>query len=89
MIGSIIGDVIGSRFEFNNHKSKKFELFHSDCEFTDDTICTIATMDWLNNGTKIPYEVYLLKWCKKYPNPMGGYGGMFQKWLLSKDKNRK
>lgn len=87
MIGSIIGDVIGSRFEFNNHKSKKFELFHSDCEFTDDTICTIATMDWLNNGTKIPYEVYLLKWCKRYPNPMGSYGGMFQKWLLSKDRS--
>ena len=87
MIGSIIGDVIGSRFEFNNHKSKRFELFHSDCEFTDDTICTIATMDWINNGMKIPYETYLLKWCKKYPSPMGGYGGGFSKWLVDKDKS--
>ena len=42
MIGAIAGDIIGSRFEFNNIKSKEFELFDFDCEFTDDSVMTIA-----------------------------------------------
>ena len=42
MFGAISGDIIGSRFEFNNHKSKNFELFNADCKFTDDTVMTIA-----------------------------------------------
>lgn len=42
MIGTIIGDIVGSRFEFNNHRSKDFELFTEDCMVTDDTIMTIA-----------------------------------------------
>lgn len=42
MIGAIIGDIIGSRFEFNNHRSKEFELFDDDCEATDDSIMTLA-----------------------------------------------
>ena len=42
MIGAIIGDIVGSRFEFNNHRSKDFELFTDECEVTDDSIMTIA-----------------------------------------------
>lgn len=42
MIGAIIGDIVGSRFEFNNHKDKEFELFTKDCKVTDDSIMTIA-----------------------------------------------
>lgn len=42
MLGAIIGDIVGSRFEFNNHKDKDFELFTADCLATDDTIMTIA-----------------------------------------------
>lgn len=42
LIGAIIGDIAGSRFEFNNHKSKDFELFTSESQVTDDTIMTIA-----------------------------------------------
>ncbi len=42
MLGAIIGDIVGSRFEFNNHRSKDFELFTDDCEVTDDSIMTIA-----------------------------------------------
>ena len=42
MIGAIIGDVAGSRFEWANHKSKKFDLFTTDCRPTDDSIMTIA-----------------------------------------------
>ncbi|UOO38516.1 ADP-ribosylglycohydrolase family protein [Oscillospiraceae bacterium CM] len=42
MIGAIIGDIVGSRFEFNNHKSKDFELFADGCRPTDDTVMTLA-----------------------------------------------
>ena len=42
MIGAMIGDIVGSRFEFNNHRSKDFELFTDACFVTDDTIMTLA-----------------------------------------------
>ncbi len=42
MIGAIIGDIVGSRFEFNNHRSKDFELFTDKCFVTDDSIMTLA-----------------------------------------------
>jgi len=42
LIGAIIGDIVGSRFEFNNHRSKKFELFTDKCKVTDDSIMTLA-----------------------------------------------
>ena len=42
MLGAIIGDIVGSRFEFNNHRSKDFDLFTDDCFVTDDSIMTIA-----------------------------------------------
>ena len=42
MIGAIIGDIVGSRFEYDNIKIKDFELFTDDCHFTDDTVLTVA-----------------------------------------------
>ena len=42
MIGAIIGDIVGFRFEFNNHRSKKFILFTDKCKVTDDSIMTLA-----------------------------------------------
>ena len=42
MLGAIIGDIVGSRFEFNNHKSKEFDFFTSDCFVTDDSVITLA-----------------------------------------------
>lgn len=42
MIGAIIGDIVGSRFEFNNYRDKDFELFTDDCQVTDDSIMTLA-----------------------------------------------
>lgn len=38
MLGAMIGDIVGSRFEFNNYRKKDFELFTEDCFVTDDTI---------------------------------------------------
>lgn len=42
MLGAIIGDIVGSRFEWHNRKSKDFELFTEQCRFTDDTAMTVA-----------------------------------------------
>ena len=47
MIGTLIGDIIGSRFEFNNHRSEDFTLFTEKSVVTDDTILSIATADCL------------------------------------------
>lgn len=79
MLGAIIGDIIGSRFEFNNTKQYDFELFTDECSYTDDTICTVAIAEALLTGGD--YKDSLLKWCKKYPNPMGSYGGSFARWI--------
>jgi ADP-ribosyl-[dinitrogen reductase] hydrolase len=50
MLGTIVGDIIGSAYAFNNHKSKDFQsLSHPKAKFTDDTVCTIAIADALPN----------------------------------------
>lgn len=81
MIGAIIGDIVGSRFEFNNTDKKDFKLFTKDCDFTDDTICTVAVADAILRN--VSFKDSLLHWCAKYPNPMGAYGGSFSAWLRS------
>lgn len=81
MLGSIIGDIVGSRFEFNNTNGLGFELFSKECSYTDDTICTVAIADALLKN--IDYGVSLHDWCRRYPHPMGGYGGRFAAWVNS------
>ena len=88
MLGAIIGDIVGSRFEFNNTFDYNFELFHKDCDFTDDTICTVAIADAiLQHKDNMPddrdFRLSLQYWCQKYPNPMGAYGGSFNNWVHS------
>ncbi len=83
MIGAIIGDIVGSRFEFGSKPQMGFELFTDECSFTDDTICTIAIADAILNHK--PYKDALLEWCHRYPNPMGGYGNGFYQWINSAD----
>ena len=83
MLGAIIGDIVGSRFEFRNHLNTDFELFTDDCDFTDDTICTVAIAHALLEN--IPFATSLQHWCRKYPNPKGAYGGAFGSWIHSKD----
>lgn len=89
MIGAIIGDIVGSKYEFNNTFDYNFKLFDEGCNFTDDTICTIAIADAILQAKDgIPdasdFRKSLLKWCRRYPYPMGGYGSGFSNWLTSK-----
>lgn len=81
MLGAIIGDIVGSRFEFDNTNKLNFQLFAFACDFTDDTICTIAIADAIVNNKS--YKDALLEWCNKYPTPMGSYGGSFARWISS------
>ena len=49
MLGAIIGDVIGSRFEFNTYKHKEFPLFTKACQPTDDSVMTLAVAEAILN----------------------------------------
>jgi len=64
MIGAIIGDIVGSRFEFNNHKSKEFELFTDECFVTDDSIMTLTVAKAIMETDKH----LLLEKCKRSQN---------------------
>ena len=81
MIGAIIGDIVGSRFEFNNNRSTEFEFFHPDCEYTDDTVMTVAVADAIMSGR--PFGEVMHEYGRK--DPKRGYGGRFFNWLLSKN----
>ena len=79
MLGSIIGDIVGSVYEFNNIKTKEFPLFSMKSNYTDDSILTIATADWLLHGGEVAH--YYSKYAQQYPIPMGGYGSHFRCWI--------
>ena len=82
MLGAIAGDIIGSIYEHHNIKTKDFPLFGEGCQFTDDTVCTVAVADWLMNGGDLSDVLggYVLR----YPN--AGYGGMFRDWANQWDR---
>ena len=88
MTGAIIGDVVGSRFEFDNYKSKDFEMFHTECDFTDDSVMTIAIAKALQTYGKITdYEDFrkhlvevMHEVGRRYPQC--GYGGRFFEWMM-------
>jgi len=73
MLGAIIGDVAGSRYEFNNTKDRDFKMFDTMSTFTDDTVLTVATAEVLLNGGSF-LKKYQTSYFK-YPNR--GWGGMF------------
>lgn len=87
MIGAIIGDIVGSRFEWNNNKSKDFEFLTYKCFFTDDTVMTLAVCDALmksNGDTKVLSEIAIKSMQyigRQYPEC--GYGGSFHRWVFS------
>ena len=64
MLGAIIGDIAGSKYEFNNTFDYDFEMFGEGCDFTDDTICTVAVADAILNGRS--YQESLLDWCRLF-----------------------
>ena len=76
MIGAIAGDIIGSVYEWNNIKTKQFDLFSPDCFFTDDTVLTVALAESLLTATD--YVSLMKAYYRRYPD--AGYGGFFHRW---------
>ena len=86
MLGAIIGDIVGSVYEWNRIKTKDFPLFTEKCFFTDDTVMTIAVADALmNGGTADNFIDSMKKFGRMYPD--SGYGGRFGSWLFSDDRD--
>ena len=91
MYGAILGDIIGSPYEFDKgNKSKDFEMFEGDAGFTDDTVMTIAVAEALtatlgedDDFIKDSIVYSMKRWGKKYPD--AGYGLRFIDWLASTD----
>ncbi|MCI8689556.1 MAG: ADP-ribosylglycohydrolase [Oscillibacter sp.] len=87
MIGAIIGDIVGSRFEWNNHLSKEFELLPLQCFFTDDSVMSLAICDALMrcssdfSGLGGQAVRSMREIGRPYPNC--GYGGSFHQWMYS------
>ena len=89
MLGAIIGDIAGSRFEWDRIKTKEFDFLTQigGCEFTDDSVMTAAIAkaildcngDYSDLGNKAVY--YMQNLGKQYPN--AGYGGKFRYWITS------
>ena len=85
MFGAIVGDIIGSIYEWNNIKTKNFPLFRRESRYTDDTVMTCAVAEGImNGGTRDDFIDALKKYGRMYPH--AGYGGRFKKWLFSEDR---
>lgn len=87
MYGAILGDIIGSPYEFHPVKTTAFPLFTPESTYTDDTVMTIAVADALMEVTEdMPEDVIRekiirsLRWFGRR-HPHAGYGGTFRKWL--------
>ena len=84
MIGALIGDIVGSVYEFDNVRSKQFPLFTEESFMTDDSIMTLAVAEIIQNKLYNDQDKVidtLKKWGRAYPDR--GYGGMFYKWLFT------
>lgn len=92
MYGAILGDIIGSPYEFDRgEKTKEFELFPALARFTDDTVMSVAVAEALiglgadadEEHVKGDVVRFMRHWGRRYPRI--GYGGLFHKWLVTDD----
>ena len=88
MLGAILGDVIGSVYEWDNIKTTEFPLFKRGCRPTDDSVMTIAVADglmraWGKDDETVKKSIVssMQYYGRKYPH--AGYGGRFYDWLMS------
>ena len=89
MIGAIIGDIAGSRFEWDNHRSKDFELFTPKCFATDDSIMSLAVAEALMRAradfSDLSAQAVRCMQEVGRPYPDCGYGGRFLGWMYADD----
>ena len=89
MLGAIIGDIVGSRFEWDNIKSKEFGFFDRRCFFTDDSVMTLAVakaiLDCCGDPGRLSDQAVRCMQKIGRPYPDCGYGGRFYGWIYSDD----
>jgi len=93
MLGAIIGDMVGSPYEFDDTaiKTTDFPLFSDESTYTDDTVMTIAVADALlgrpqsDEAAEAALVESMQRWGRQISLPKGGYGGRFVRWLWSDD----
>ena len=95
ILGAIIGDVVGRPYEFDNIKTKEFELVTERSRFSDDSIMTLAIANALRNwkkGSPIDEDEFkhvviksMRHFGKLYPH--AGYGDGFKRWLKTTPPN--
>ena len=89
MLGAIIGDMVGSIYEFANTKRTDFPFFSERSNYTDDSIMTLAVAEWLLTDSRHTHESLeriMVRYAEEYPHPMGGYGGGFAQWLFRPER---
>lgn len=89
MLGAIIGDMVGSVYEFANTKRTDFPFFSERSTYTDDSIMTVAVAAWLLSDREHSHsslENKMVSYAEEYPFPMGGYGGGFAQWLFRPER---
>ena len=85
MLGAIVGDIVGSVYEWNNIKTKDFPLFRENCFFTDDTVMTCAVAEAVMiGGRKDDFIDAMKKYGRMYPD--AGYGTRFSSWIDSDNR---
>lgn len=86
MYGALIGDIIGSTYEWHNVKTEDFDLFPVGSHFTDDTVLSVATADTLLSPCPDIKKQYALKYKQFYSRyPYVGFGEMFVQWAKSEN----
>ncbi len=86
MLGAIVGDIVGSIYEFHNTKSMDFEMITPWSRFTDDSVMTLAVAKWLIEDET--HSIHYLIFCMQElgnSHPDAGYGGTFCRWLGEDD----
>ena len=85
MLEAIVGDIVGSVYEWNNIKTKDFPLFRENCFFTDDTVMTCAVAEAVMiGGRKDDFIDAMKKYGRMYPD--AGYGTRFSSWIDSDNR---
>lgn len=80
-VGGIIGDILGKPYEFHPTKEKNFPWMNGIERYTDDSVMTVAVMDWLANGRDLVESMQ--DWGRM--NLKAGYGPGFRAWIMSNE----
>lgn len=88
LVGAIIGDIIGSIYEFKNIKTTDFELINPNMNYTDDSIMSVAVAEWILKDESKSFDGLvetMRRFAHEYRCPKGGYGSRFRWWINESD----